>query len=81
MKDGDVDPRREGNFGGPLRESAAATAMGVLTSFMRETAIFFRAAKAAQTAAVASQAAAAAADSAIATGESGTTAVHSEVRT
>src|SRR4051812_22607126 len=58
-------------------KSAAATAMRVLTRCMSTTAIYDRAAKAAQTAVVASQVAAPTSASGIATGESGTTVVRS----
>ena len=77
VKDGHVDPRREGNFGGPLRRERAAAARRVLTSFVRATAICVREAKATQTADVASQVAAVASALGISTGESGTTAVRS----
>ena len=73
VKDGDVDPRREGNFG----ESTAAAAMRVLTRCMSTAAICDRAARAAQTAAIASQVAAATSASGIATGESGTSTIRS----
>ena len=58
-------------------ESAAPAARHVLTSFVRETEIYYRGAKAAQTAVVASQASASTSASRIATGESGTVAVRS----
>ena len=65
MKDGDVDPRREGNFGGPLRRERGRSRHARANKVP----------KAAQTVAVASQVAPATSASRIATGERGTIAV------
>ena len=77
MKDGHVDPRREGNFGGPLRRERGRSHQAHANKLREGDPICIRTAKAAQTTVVASQAVAAASASGIATDESGTAAVRS----
>ena len=77
MKDGDVDPHREGSFGGPLRPERGRSRQAHANKLCEGDHNLRPGGKVAQTAAVASQAAATTSASGIATGESGTIGVYS----